>query len=119
MTKHSLIEDLEDRAGENYRATVRYNGDETEILYVREDLEETRLTSQTDRIVRRLRPETSSKEEASFPFGDLAATVRVFHDAILLHFPRGKNRGIFVSLEPETARSLTTFISECEKRLQN
>ncbi|AEN07770.1 hypothetical protein Halar_0533 (plasmid) [halophilic archaeon DL31] len=118
MAEHTLIDYLERKAGEYHRGTVRYDGNETDILHLREDVREERLTSQIDRMLSRLRPESSPKEERSFPFGDLNATVRLFQEAIILHFPRGNNRGIVVSLEPETARDLNTFIGECSNLLQ-
>lgn len=112
-----LIKYLEERAGEYHRGTVRYEGDDTNVLYLRDDLQEKRLTSEIDRMLSRLRPESAPKEERSFPFGELRATVRLFEQAILLHFPTGNDRGIVVSLEPETARDLNTFIGECERRI--
>lgn len=118
MSADSLVTFLEQRANEFHRGTVRYDGDNTDTLHLRDDIKEARLSSQIDRMLRRLRPEASSKEERSFPFGDLHATVRLFDEAILLHFPTGKDRGIVVSLEPETARELNTFIGECQKRIQ-
>lgn len=112
-----LIEYLEQRAREYHRGTVRYDGDDTTVLYLRDDLKQARLTSEIDRMLSRLRPEAHPREERSFPFGELRATVRLFDEAILLHFPIGNDRGIVVSLEPETARDLNTFIGECEKRI--
>lgn len=117
MSADSLLTYLERQANTYHRGTVRYDGNSTDTLYLRDDIKETRLSSQIDRMLRRLRPESSSKEESSFPFGDLHATVRLFDEAILLHFPTGKDRGIVVSLEPETARDLNTFIGECQKRI--
>lgn len=117
MEAASLLEYLEERAGEYHRGTVRYDGEDTSVLYLREDLKERRLMSEIDRMLGRLRPEATPKEERSFPFGELRATVRLFEGAILLHFPTGNDRGIVVSLEPETARDLKTFIGECERRI--
>lgn len=117
MSADRLIDYLERRASDYHRGTVRYDGDGTDVLYLREDIRESRLSSQIDRMLRRLRPEASPKEEPAFPFGDLHATVRLFDEAILLHFPTGTDRGIVVSLEPETARDLKTFIGECQTRI--
>jgi hypothetical protein len=117
MPAAELLAYLDDRAGDHHRGTARYNAEDTKILYLRDDLKKTRLSSEVDRMLRRLRPESSPKEEQSFPFGDLHATARLFDEAIILHFPTGTNRGIVVSLEPETARQLNTFIGECQKRL--
>lgn len=117
MSVTDLVDYVDDRASDYHRGTVRYEGETTEILYLREDVREKRLQSQIDRMLRRLRPETAPKEEQSFPLGDLRVTVRVFENAIILHFPLGPNRGIVVSLEPETAHNLDMFIGECERRL--
>lgn len=83
------------------------------MLYLRTDLREERLSSQIGRMLTRLRPEASSSEERSFPFGDMHATVRLFDAAIVLHFPTGHNRGTVVSLAPEVARELDTFVGDC------
>jgi hypothetical protein len=117
MPAAELLAYLDDRAGDYHRGTVRYNAEETKILYLRDDLKKSRLSSEVDRMLRRLRPEATSKEKQAFPFGDLHATARLFDEAIILHFPTGTNRGVVVSLEPETARQLNTFIGECQKRL--
>lgn len=45
--------------------------------------------------------------------------MRRFEEAIVLHFPLAKNRGIVVALEPETARDLNTFTNECLRRIQD
>ncbi|WP_336022822.1 hypothetical protein [Halobellus salinisoli] len=119
MTEGALIDYLERKAGEYHRGTVRYDGNDTDVLHLRDDVKETRLTSQIDRMLKRIRPESSPQEERSFPFGELNATVRLFQEAIIIHFPRGNDRGILVSLEPETARDLSTFIGECEKLINN
>jgi arginine repressor len=118
MTGRDLVEHLEKQAGEYHRATVRYDSDDITVLHIRNDMRESLLTSRIDRMLRRIRPESSSSEERAFPFGELNATVRLFQDAIFIHFPLGNNHGIAVTLEPETARNLNTFIGECEKRIQ-
>lgn len=118
VTADPLIDYLERRAGEYHRGTVRYDGEETDVLHLRDDLRETRLRSEIDRMLGRLRPEATAKEERSFPFGDLHTTVRLFDEALILHFPIGPDRGIVVALEPETARDLNTFIGECQQRIR-
>jgi hypothetical protein len=80
---------------------------------LREDIREYRLRSQVDRMLERVQPESHAAEEQAFPFGDLYATIRLFDDATLLHFPRGSRKGLVVTLEPGAARDLTTFTSQC------
>jgi hypothetical protein len=118
MTGSEIVEYLQDRVGSHLRGVIRYHQESTDILYLRDDVHEVRLQSQFDRIVDRLEPESHSAEERAFPFGDLYVTVRRFEEAIIMHFPTGHNRGIIVSLEPETARNLNTFTTECLKRIE-
>lgn len=118
MSVTSLLGFLNDRAGEYHRGTVRYRPEGMEILYLREDVEAQRLDSEIEGMLNRLRPESSRVEADAFPFGTLHATVRRFDDAIILHFPVEDDNGIVVSLEPQTARDLNTFIGECEKRIR-
>ncbi|WP_224449322.1 hypothetical protein [Haloprofundus salilacus] len=98
---------------------LQYDDDENDVLYLREDLREERLLSEIDRMLARLKPESLAAEERSFPFGELYVTVRRFESAIIMHFPMGKQRGIVVSLEPDAARNLNRFTSECIQQIDN
>lgn len=78
MESVDLVRFLQQKAREYHRGTVRYDGSDIDVLYPRDDLREERLLSQIDRMLKRLRPEATSTEERSFPFGDMHATVRIF-----------------------------------------
>ena len=117
MGTRELFTYLEEQAGENLRGVVQYSKDSTDVPYLRDDVREVRLQSQVDRMLRRIRPESSSKEEMAFPFGDLHATLRIFDEAIILHFPLGADRGLVISLEPEAAAQLNSFVNGCLDRL--
>lgn len=119
MAGSDLIDFLEDRAGKMHRGTARYDDDSTDVLYLRDDLREQRMRSQIDRMLNRVRSEATSKEENSFPFGDLYATVRIFEEATVLHFPQGRDRGIVVSLEPDTGQDLNTFVGQCLSQIES
>lgn len=118
MTVSDLTEFLEKRAGELLRGIARYEADASDVLYLRDDVKRQRIRSEIDRILNRVRAESSPKEERSFPFGDLHATVRVFDDATILHFPTGVNRGVVVSLEPDIAQDLNTFVRQCLEQIE-
>ena len=119
MAGEPLVEYLQDRVSEFLRGVVRYDAQSTDTLYLRDDMRDVRLQSQIDRMLDRLRPESHTAEERAFPFGDLHVTVRRFEDAIIMHFPRGSNRGVVVSLEPEAASNLNTFTTECLRRIHD
>lgn len=117
MSTDDPVEFLQRRAGDHLRGVARYDGNETDVEYLREDIKEHRLTSQVDRMLRRLRPESDPDEERAFPFGDLYVTLRRFDEAIVLHFPIGSDRGIVVALEPKVSRDSNTFTDECFERI--
>lgn len=119
MSSGNLLDFLRERAGDHLRGVARYTGNETDILYLREDIKEQRIQSQVDRMINRLRPESAPGEERAFPFGDLYVTVRRFEDAIIMHFPRGPDQGFIIALEPECAGDLNRFTSECLKRIDS
>lgn len=118
MTVSDLTGFLEKRAGELLRGIARYEGNSSDVLYLRDDVKRQRMRSEIDRILNRVRAESSPKEERSFPFGDLHATVRAFDDATILHFPTGVDRGVVVSLEPGAAQDLNTFVGKCLEQIE-
>lgn len=120
MVTNARVDDfvhfLEERAGEYLRGALRYDDEAYEMLYLRDDLRQTRFRSEVDRIVARLREGSKDTEEAAFPFGAYHGSVRCFENATLLHFPLN-GEGIAVSLDPEAATNLNTFAGECLERI--
>lgn len=119
MGSRSLVQFLQNHAGQQLRGVVRYDHNDTDILHLREDIENNIFDSQIDRSIRRLRPEAEPEEERAFPFEELYVTVRRFDEAILLHFPTGHDRGIVVTLEPSVSSKLNAFTDECIKRIES
>lgn len=120
MTEEDLEEltpYLKKTAGETLRGVVSYDGDEYDVRFIRDDLRERRVKSEVDKMIDRLRQESRSRERRSFPFGDINATVRSFEEAMVLHFPKTQERGIVVTLDPEIARQLNTFLGSCLERI--
>lgn len=114
-----MTEYLQKTAGEYLRGIVSYNGNEYDIQYIRDDLRTRRLKSEVDKIIDRLRRESRSGERQAFPFGEVNGTVRSFEEAMVMHFPKTQGRGIVVTLDPEVARQLNTFIGACLERTDN
>jgi hypothetical protein len=61
----------------------------------------------------RIKSEGTAEEEQAFPFGHLHATLRVFDETILMHFPIENQTGVVVTVEPEVAGSLNSFVGDC------
>lgn len=110
---------LKDTAGDYLRGVVSYNGNEYDIQFIRDDLRERRLKSEVDKMIDRLREESRSREHRAFPFGNLNGTVRSFEEAMVIHFPSTQSRGTVVTLDPEIARQLNTFVGSCLDRIDN
>ena len=117
MGVRRLTDYAQQRVGEYLRGIVSYDGDSSDVVYLRDDVREQRIQSEIDRMLKRLRPEASASEERSFPFGDLYVTVRRFEEAIIMHFPASRDRGVVVSLEPDATRDLNRFTTECLQQL--
>ena len=118
MSSKDLTRYIQQRASEYLRGVIQYDGSTNDTLYLRDDVREQRLQSQIDRMLDRLAPEATAAEERAFPFGDLHVTVRRFEEAILMHFPTGRQRGVVVSLEPDATRDLNQFTTECLVRIE-
>lgn len=109
---------LKQTAGDYLRGVVHYHGEEYDVRFIRDDLRTQRLKSDVDKMIDRLRRESRSGERQSFPFGELNGTVRSFEDAMVMHFPSTQERGTVVTLDPEIARQLNTFIGSCLERTE-
>lgn len=113
MARKELLSYLEQQAGDNLRGVAEYDEEETKVLYLRRNIRHERLKTEVDEMVDRLRPESSKAETNAFPLGELKVTVRRFEDAIIMHFPGGESQGVVVALDPDVARNLNRFTSEC------
>lgn len=110
---------LKETAGEYLRGVVSYEGDEYEIRYIRDDLRTQRLKSEVDKMIDRLRRESRPGERRAFPFGEMNGIVRLFEEALVMHFPSTQGRGTVVTFEPDVARQFNTFIGSCLDRIDD
>lgn len=109
----SLSTYLNDRLGDLLRGVAHYQMEEFEVVYIRDDIQEQRHRDEVEEMLSRIKHERSPEEEQSFPFGHLSATVRVFDEAIFMHFPVENQTGVVVALEPAVAKSLNSFVGDC------
>lgn len=112
-----LITFLKDQAGDYLRGVAVYNADSYETVYVRDNVRTKRFESDVDRMIDRLRQESRAREQRSFPFDDLNGIVRSFGDGMVMHFPQAQERGTVITLDPEVARQLNTFMEQCLQRI--
>lgn len=114
-----LVDFLRDRAGEYLRAVVRYDRDSPELLYCRRDVGQVFSDGDVEGMVEALRRNSvdSRRLDGLDDRGNLRCTVKVFDDAVELHFPHGPEAGTVVALEPAAATRLHTFVDDCHDNL--
>lgn len=104
---------LNERVDDLLRGVAHYQQDEFEVVYLRDDIRERRHREEVKQMLARITHEGAAEEEQSFPFGHLHATLRIFDETILMHFPIENQTGVVVALEPEVAQSLNSFVGDC------
>lgn len=86
------------------------------ILPTREDLGKSDMYDRVQAIHRAVQPRDG--ESVLDELGAAYATVQMREDAVILHFPMGDGSGYLVGLEPDVARDLSSFISDCLRIIQ-
>lgn len=117
-SQQHLLTFLKEQAGDYLRGVAIYDADNYDSLYVRDDVQAEHFEDEIDRMIDRLREESRARELRDFPFDELNGTVRSFGDALVMHFPRPQERGTVITLDPEVARDLNTFMSQCLQRIK-
>lgn len=112
----ALVDFLRDAAGRHLRGVVRYRADDYRFLFDRQDAgwgpdEQADLAVFVDQF--RHAELTESERTQALNVGNHHVTVRLYDEAVVLHFPQGEDVGTLVSLDPEAATSLAAFVSQC------
>lgn len=111
-----FVEYLHTYAGSSLRGIVRYTDEECEVLYARDDVaalyeNEAGLGEVTD--ILRATEAAEERQAELLRAGDHEVTVRLYEDAVVLHFPRSTGAGTVVALDPEVAGNLRSFLDGC------
>jgi len=116
----SLLDFLRSKAGRSLRTVVRYDSEGYRFLYQRTDVADVYGGTTTfEEVVKQYREAepTESDKQGTLYVGNHHVTVRLYDDAAILHFPQGKEYGTIVSVDPNVARGLSTFASDCLERI--
>lgn len=108
----SLVERYRKITPDGLRLAIRYEGDEHDIVYVRDDVAEMYTPEELDEKVKQLVVEGLSAPPAQGQFrlyGDLNVVVRRFEHAVVLHFPVDEFTGLAVTFDSGVAPSLDTL----------
>lgn len=108
----TLVEFCQQEAGPYLRAVFHYENGEFERLYVRDDVAEQYSESEWDDYFSRLAAEEEDEtgQTTALNVGNHHATLRLYDDALVLHFPQGEEVGTMVSFDPEAGRECSKFV---------
>lgn len=113
-----LVARIGQQARDNLRAAIRYEPDDWDVLYLRDDLASEELRDALPLVFERLRGRSYINPEAEYDrLGEPLATAEVHAEAVLLHFQIGPERGIIVTLDRDATRRISTFVEACRNEL--
>jgi hypothetical protein len=108
----SLVERYRTVTPDGLRMVIWYEGDEHEIVYVRDGVAEMYSPEELEEKVKQLVVEGLSDpptQEQFRLFGEMSTVIRQFEHATVLHFPIGEFTGLAVTFDDEVAPSLDTL----------
>jgi len=107
----SVPADLRDHVGESLRSVARYDADGYEVLYLREDVDADYVSEELGEIYDDLVLSGlgTTRVESLFNAGDLECTVYGFEDASVFHVVSGRESGLVVSVDSDTAVNMAAF----------
>lgn len=114
MDLGSLIDLLENRTLEHLRFVQWFRGGQSEVVYLRDDLDREAVTRRGRTLHQRLK--TIDEAAAGAPLEDLGAnlaTVNLCERGVMMYFPAGGQYGVVVGLDPDVARDLHRFVEDC------
>lgn len=109
-----LVQYLESRAGQSLRAVGRYGTDECTLDYLRDDLPRDRTRERLDAIRANITWTWNPPDDSSLAeLGPKQASLQVREEVVVLHLLLEDKQGVLIGLEPEAARDLVSFITDC------
>lgn len=113
-----LVELIETRAGENFRAAFQYDDEDWTALYLRSDLATDELRAVVPALADRARAHEPLIRERDYPeMGAHHASISLHDEAVLIQFHEGDRSGLVVTLDTAVARNLSEFVERCESIL--
>ncbi|MFP9193879.1 hypothetical protein [Natronosalvus vescus] len=110
-----LIDYLEEEFPEALRSVGYYTSEESEFLFVRDDVDSTYDCGELQRIFRDYKLEAldAAHQESLYEHGSLLATARFFDRATELHFVHGETEGIITAIDAGSVDDVRGLVCEC------
>lgn len=115
----SIAELCQQEAGAYLRTVVHYENSDYEMLYLRDDVADEYTTSELTKYYDELSVEEEREKRQTdvLNVGNHHATLRMYDDALILHFPQGDDIGTVISFDPEAGRECSQFVVRCLSQL--
>lgn len=112
---------LQQRAGKSLRAVRFYSAANHRSIYARDDVLQDVSETDVERIITQARQELKERANRQWEFthGEMEATVRIFHNVVIINLLSSGNYGVLMSLDAEIASRLHSFIHDCQSWLSN
>ena len=97
-----FIDALRDREDTSLRLAVQYSGDDSTVLFVREDIDQQYAEHELEARVEALIVKglgDPPREESLYDFGRLDATVRWYDEVMVVHFPYREWSGLVFTFD--------------------
>lgn len=112
-TAHRLDEFVADHTDASYRGAMYYDAEGWEILDIRSEPDVEDLGSALKEFHGRLLEHRGlGREDGSL--GRHRATVEVYENGLLLHFPLGSDAGVVLTFDRSEIEDLARLVSECD-----
>ena len=101
-----LIEALRDREDASLRLAVRYSGDDSTVLFIREDIDERYADHELESRIEALIVKglgDPPREESLYDFGRLDATVRWYDEVMVVHLPYREWSGLVFTFDRQAS----------------
>ncbi|WP_336361200.1 hypothetical protein [Haladaptatus sp. ZSTT2] len=106
-------------AGRAVRGVVCYDEHSYHVVTLRKDVAQKHDEAYFARLTNRFRRVApTNADETTFELGELASSLHVFEDALIMHLPCGEHEGILISLEQTVGRQLVGFLGDCRTVLE-
>lgn len=114
-----LVSVLKEEVGDDLRSVIRYEEDDYEIAFIREDVDTIYEPAEINEVVDDLRLQGwgQSYLDGVFNAGNLRCSAFAFEDAMVLLFGQDGFEGALVTYEMGAGVDLDTFIDICETHL--
>lgn len=115
---NQLVTFLDDRAGDYFRAAIRYDPDGWEILHLRAGIDRQELEEQLPRLHGIIKDRQAIVREDEYPpLGESEGAIELHEHGTLLHIREGESAGVVVTLDRDAGRNLAGFVEKCRDLL--